>query len=620
MAVTIDSLIPNSVCLDEYQPVVAGNHPKPTSKSASPCVIEAVLRVTENASEHRIQFQRAESGFILAPSLNNPSITGLVQRAGFNPDAPVVQGALNQSIGLKWFWSRNYANYMNPKDKRGPDPIPLADAARFLQSLQDFIHLEYAPQDPVQKARLGRLLSVLLASPDPVQGFVADNLKLLLAPDVANRFTPETLQRERALLAILDFSKNARARFSYVKGHVEFERRLSQNIQALAGYLLTGTPDFKELSEQTRLLAFEADGMSADLYDLYQREMQGLEASAAAQIEPASAPRLAAFSRWLQQPARKRELEYFRLKPEEALRKSMDDHLLSQDPAKLLSPYATAVLGSQNFSADWFKDEAKLRRILDIIFENVKIAPDEKGKLQIDPEKFRLLAFQVETNMEGEVNERREFAAGYLAVLTYYFSDPPQASVKWNVFREDRLAEVEIPLNEEHQKTLRAVYAALKARLKASVFHTETNLPLLEGSLCLLGTGVAIWGALDERDRINAKTYAGSAMAGAGCASLITHYTISQGQPDLYWRDLIGGGVGLALGLGIPFLLDLDWGGSGKSGEKASPPKPPVDLHYDFPPIQPLPNPIPPSQLPPFRTPTPTPNPDGRNPSDGFGP
>lgn len=620
MAVTIDSLVPNSVCLDEYQPVVPGNHPKPASKSASPCVIEAVLRVTENASEHRIQFQRGESGFILAPALNNPSITGLVQRAGFNPQAPFVQGALNQSIGLKWFWSRNYANYMNPKEKGSGAPIAIPDAANFLQSLQDFIHLEYTPQDAVQKARLGRLLSTLLASPDPVQSFVADNLKLLLAPDVANRFTLETLQRERALLAILDFSKNSKARFSFVKGHVEFEKRLAQNIQAIAGYLLMGTPEIKELSGQTRSLAFEADGMSADLFGLYQQEMEALKASALLQIDPATAPRLEALSLWLQQPTRQRELEYSRLKPEEALRKSIEDHLLSQDPAKLLTPYATAVLGAQNFSADWFNDEAKLRRIMSVIFENVKVLPDEKGKPQIDPEKFRLLAFQVETNMEAEVNERREFAAGYLAVLTYYFGDPPQALVKWNVFREGRLAEVEIPLNEEHQKTLRAVYAALKARLKASVFHTETNLPLLEGSLCLLGTGVAIWGALDERDRINAKTYAGSAMAGAGCASLITHYTISQGQPDLYWRDLIGGGVGLALGLGIPFLLDLDGGDSKTSGAKPIPPKPPGDLHYDFPPIQPLPNPIPPPQLPPFRRPPPAPNPDGRNPSDGFGP
>ncbi len=626
MSVTIDSLVPNSDCIEEFRLRYKSNgkaKPEEVASKQAACVVDATVSVSDNQSQQNLKFKHPQDDFILPIELNSPVVRSVVLQAGFEQKSPAVQGLINQALTFSYFWKMNYSVF----SKTHPEGIFEAD--KLMQLLVDFFTLgDLQHPSKIQESKF-RDLIIRMTNLEPVQKdfFVSadpsekHNLDNLLDEDQVKLLSSDAVQRISALKNMIQFLQKLDSSLKLALGDEVLKREIQQSEALILSYLFTSQTDWESLQKNLRKTAQDVYVPAPQYYEILGNALNDFAKLPLFQANSPSKINLDLLQAWLLNPLRKKELEYVQLKPDEALKKSLYDNLLNQDPGKVLSPYAMAVLGSQNFSPEWFNDSEKLKRILDTLFENIKFIEDSKGNLQIDPEAFRFLAFQVDTSVEGQINERREFAAGYLSVLIFYFGDPLQKSVTWNLFHHGEMGKEEIILSDDHLKTLRASYIALKARLESSVFHTETNLPLLEGGLCLVGAGITAWGVSDEHDRINAKTYAGAGIAGLGCSSLITHYTLSQGKPDLYWKDLMGGGVGLLLGLGIPFALDYFSQSDGKRTREEGT-QPPMQIpHYSFPPLKPIPfpNPFKPTPFP-WKPPHSNPDSEGRNPSDGFGP
>ncbi len=138
MAVTIDSLVPNADCIEEFRLRYKSEgkpNPKDIAAKQAACLVDATVTVSDNQSQQKLKFKHPQDDFILPMDVNTTVVRSLILQAGFEQKSPAVQGLINQSLTFSYFWRNNYTAYL--KD----NPGGIEDAEKFMQLLVDFLSL-----------------------------------------------------------------------------------------------------------------------------------------------------------------------------------------------------------------------------------------------------------------------------------------------------------------------------------------------------------------------------------------------------------------------------------------------------------------------------------------------
>lgn len=554
MGVIIDSLVPNTACLEE--PVPNPLYDKENSagvlnktKRVDPCVIKAHIHIPENNSVQELQFQRRDTGFVLPASLNNPTILGLVQRFKFDPQKSELQGTLFQSISFSRYWKNMYEAW--PKEKRA-----FALSMPVIQQITDYVNLGVVEsEDPIQQQKQQQLWLNVYSLTAPQEEFVLFVLNQL-AEKSHDRMTPEVMKRVETLAKAVQFNQKIKKELSTIKMNEDQKKQLAQFMGDVWSYLLMGSPEFVKLTQgfrslaeelyrntsQTDLLDFsnkEAIKAPENIYQIFLRSLENLKMQASTTLFA----RQQMLKRWLENGDRSVELAYSVLSPRKAMELYWSEELKRNENVEQMVSSVKSWLRAHQFDAQWLGSEDRIPEILKALVPYIAFDRDPKNpeQLILNSEVIKKMPEGIEALLEKHEVQQREYVAAVYAVLAYLFGDPPRAERRLQLMYEGEIKNYQLRFNPVAIFEINSLYSSLKRRLAASYSNTEVVLPVVEALICAGGIGVTAWGlaTMNKNHEVNDPITIGSSVSGLGCGALITHYAYPTRNP--YLSDSVGG-------------------------------------------------------------------------------
>lgn len=545
MPILIDSLRPREECLKDIQ------HKN--------CTINVKIHAPDEPDNPGEVFFDREVGadFVLLPSSDD----AWAKRKGLVPTDPALLGTLQHSINLFRFF-----DYLQ-------SPAELRSA---IETVVDFASVgEIEKPDEVQKAGSSRMIRTLFSLTSEQKLHLARQLEDLSDNNSKLKLDRGTLDRVLVMWEILEFDRTVSQPILVSHNDRAFQESLPKAFEMVMNYLYTGEAPFQKVTEVLKALTLDLaqlplpaqntpvpDGIYIaleskpdNLYRTLSKALKGLNQNPPFLTSPGAQSRLAILERWLEQPARSRELNYALLSPAQALRFSIEDELQNPKNVHKLVELVKPWIESPQFSTDWLEENGHLGEIIQSIFSGIEVRENKPGILSLDSEKFRQIPWNLGQLVEAHSIQEREFVAGTLATLFYLFGNPPKASVQWNIYWKGEIKNRNIELNPEQVTILQDIYQSLQDKLDSSLTHTEITLPITEGVVCATGLGILGWGigTMNSPKDINEPLIAGSTIAGAGCTALLTHYSIP--SQNAYISDSVGAAVGATIGAGVPLLV-----------------------------------------------------------------
>lgn len=564
MAVTIDSISPNSVCIEEYKK----EDSRPSHLKPSVCEMTVVFNLPDKAAVYSLRFLKQGIKFVLSGNNDGATVALLIQ-SGLNPEDQNLQALLLQSIPLSWIWKNNYTQGYVAKEKN--PPIPNSDQLFLLFS--DFLSVGSFNENgsKKQKENLLNIFDRLVNLKPAEKVFVQKNLTLQLEEDVARRLFSEVVDRMQVLKATVDWMVEINKFLEPVFVDAAQSKMIFEMEKQVLSYLFISEPSFEDVKTGLRVVAVLASQSKINFYEKFTKHLEGLSKLKVLQPIQGFQTRYSLLTQWLLQPARSEEVRYGALSEKEALEISVMDQVNDSEHYRTLAGNVSDLLGPPQLTPEWFGSNGNLSEIIHAIFQNIELEEID-GNLVLKETVFKKLGFDLTQVLSSHGIQDREFAAGILAVLIYFFGQSPGSTVQWRVFWKGEMRSLEVQLSADSQETLSFNYRFLKLRIKSSLTNTEKILPWAEAGLCAAGLGVLGWGvsrSRERRDPLDPVLLTGSGVAGLGCGAGATHYLYPTRNP--YISDSIGGGILAAVGVGLPFFLNWIDTGSERNKSGRSP-------------------------------------------------
>jgi hypothetical protein len=553
MTIIIDSIVPNRECLET----------PPSSATTDRCVEEVHFhlrhdeggRTVTTEVEETIPFHREASGtgasFYLSSSTITPSLSGMISENRFDPAETSLQRDLVNMVNVRVRYAagRELIVRSNP-----------SEAAALGQLFDDLVHFIFVGEidspDEIQQETNSHLVAGIAGLSAPVrenfrvliESFLFDNREWLRREDAA------ALPRVEFMASVLNFTRRISEVLSPISADTSQERHLRQVQGEAMAYLLTGRPPFPELSSGLALIAQEiylhalphgaGHGERINLFPLLLPAFHSMEEVPPFNEGGSARTRLALLTRWLEQPAQTRNLEYSALEPHVALIRSVIDSLL-------VSPETESLLSRvhHEIDAEWLRGDGHLEEVGEALLGNVTIASSREGQFQLRWDDASQLRERLQSLFDQHAVGNREFVAAALALLRIVNS---QESLR--VFHQGQMRDIPWQVDAETRRQLDSLDHWMESQIHPSLTETDWILPTLEGVVCAAGIGLTTWGALTDRaGEWNAPLIAGGGTSGLGCSALATHFIFD--TQDHWISDSIGGLVGTVIGVGIPLLL-----------------------------------------------------------------
>lgn len=543
MAITIDSISPNSVCIDEYKK----NEAPPQAK---PCEIDVVVSLSDRAASYQFKFIKEGIRFKLSNSSNATDVALLMQ-SGWNPEDQNLQALFLQSIPLNWVWRVNY------HERYLKNQSPIANADQVLQWFSDFLGFgafqEGSPNK--QQETFSKILQTMPSLNAAEKKFIQQNLSSQLQE--GNRIFGGVVERMEVLKALAEWSLLFDQTFSLVLGDDGAAKVFQSTEKDILGHLFLASPDFEKIKGSLRKAALQANQSEVNFYEKLVPLLQAFEANPTLQKQSLFQTRVSLLKQWISQPARSEEVRYGALSEKEAVEQSILDSLSNLQAYESLAKNVSDVVEPPQLEPEWFGNNGNLKEIVHAIVQSVILKEQEDGTFLIDEAAFRGQGFALTQLLSNHSIQDREFSGGVYAVLIHLFAQPPQSEVQWRVYWKGEVRTIKVKISPENQKNLESSYRFLNLRIKNSLTNTQTILPWAEAGACVAGLGVAAWGvkrSQEQESYYDPVMLSGSGVAGFGCGALGTHFLYPTRNP--YISDGVGAAIGLVLGLGAPLLME----------------------------------------------------------------
>jgi hypothetical protein len=592
MSIIIDSLRPTDAC-----------SARPTSNDT--CEIEATFHTVTTSPENQTQAQEMwdqdrifihrllrgqQVQYVLDDTRVALTVRPILRDHHFDLDLARadIQAALDRSGVLVRYVQGQIQEY-----RRNHPDLP-ESAARFMESIGDFALVgNIENPDSLQRDRNRQLYRQLAELPNDLHRFVRMNLLTILAGESGSanqtnrsRWSGPMNSRFDRLIEISNLSDRLRQQTARFGSSAELSARLLQFVGQWADYVFEGQPSLDELTRSLRNLAMDLyraeanvsptrTGDDINLYRLLDLDLEPLRQRPSFHGTGAVQDRFERFFHWVRIPEQSENLEFSVLSPSEALEQSFYRQVSNPSMLQALVRGVNDVMGPPFLTSDWLSSHGNLREMIHAITISLRVeGASENPTVRLD---LTQLNQNLQTLFSEHGRDRREFIAGSLAVLRFFFGSQGNHQglrAFWNgSFRE-------LPFHGDFDRiAVRALYQSLTRQIQGSPNVTERVLPITEGVLCALGiVGMAadsvrmgVSGGSDLLD--NAFLGATGFMTGLGCTPLLGRAVA--GAPRNAWlRDGLLGGAG-ALGLGsagflIPFafrpgMTPPDPGGRGPS-------------------------------------------------------
>ncbi len=550
MAVTIDSISPNAVCIEEYKK----EDSTPSHLKPKVCEMTVVFNLPDKAAAYSLRFIKQGIKFGLSGNNDGATVALLIQ-SGLNLEDQNLQALLLQSIPLSWIWKNNYKEGYLRKEANPP----IQNVDHLFQLFSDFLSVGSFEESGSKKQRenLTSIFDRLVHLNPSEKVFIQKNLTLQLEEDVARRLFSEVVDRMQVLNASVDWMIELNKSLDALLQNPAQAQKIFELEKQILSYLFISQPNFEDLKPALREVAILSAKNKLNFYENLTKNLEVLSGLKVLQKSPSFQTRYALLNQWLQQAARSEELRYGVLPEKEAFELSFLDQVNDAEHYPLLASNVSDLLGPPQLTPEWFASNGNLPEIIHAIFQNVELQEDKDGKLVLKESTLNTLGFNLTQVLSGHGIQDREFAAGILAVLIYSFGQSPASEVQWRVFWKGEVRSIKVQLSADNIETLNSNYRFLKLRIKASLQNTEQVLPWAEAGLCVGGLAVLGWGIARSRenlDPIDPVLLTGSGLAGFGCGAGATHYLLP--TRNAYISDSIGGGILAVVGVGVPLLLN----------------------------------------------------------------
>jgi hypothetical protein len=182
------------------------------------------------------------------------------------------------------------------------------------------------------------------------------------------------------------------------------------------------------------------------------------------------------------------------------------------------------------------------------------------------------LIVELNAMIDAQATRRREFILATLAVMRRFFPEGDELpSVR--IFQDGEFQEIAWQFSDEDRALLRQFRRSLEGRIEVSQDQSDLILPILEGAVCAIGAAGILGSHLipevgENPDLQLGLGTASTALAGAGCTSLLGHFLWPAITNDVHnrylWEGLTGLGGAIVAG-GLYFLLSFFLRGEGST-------------------------------------------------------